>query len=87
MAQNWKTEITEVNDPLANYQGQPIISRGSPTSTYLGRVVLELWQEGSTSNDADGLAVTADAVNENHNGLLQRVAAALPIRVSRMKAL
>lgn len=79
----WNEEISRADDPLAAYQGKPVISQGSG-GTYVGRVVLELWDASDgTGDDAGGLAITSDAADGDHSSLLNRVTSALPVKVAR----
>lgn len=70
-------------DPLAKYARQPIISAGAPNSTYVGRVILELWDSGG--DDWRSMAVSTDAAEGADAALLQRVAKALPTLTARRK--
>jgi hypothetical protein len=79
----WQGEEHAAPDPLAKYQGQPLISAASPSSTYVGRVIVELWDSGG--EDWRSLAVSADAAVGDNAALLQRVAAALPATAARRK--
>ena len=83
MSGTWKKQSSPVDDPLAAYHGKPVISHGGPNQHYLGRVVVELWEDGSTRDDSYKLALSSDAVDGNYTKLRQRVAAALPVRVLR----
>jgi len=77
-----KGTISDIQDPLADYQARPIISAAtSPDAQYIGRVVIELWAQPQSS-DAGGLAYTVDAVNSDQASLLQRAAAALTFRLA-----
>ena len=70
--------IVLVASPLIAYQGRPIMGPNAGT-TYLGRVVFELWSDSNgVIPDSSGIAFTSDAVNGNHAALLARVVAALP---------
>ncbi len=76
-----QTSISAATDPLVPYQGRPLISAGDDRSAYAGRVIIELWGRPNSS-DAGGLAYQIDAVDGNNAALIQRIAAALPIRLS-----
>ncbi|HLW01833.1 MAG TPA: hypothetical protein VKT82_24480 [Ktedonobacterales bacterium] len=76
-----RAQPAPVDDPLAAYQGKPVISRGGANQHYLGRVVVELWDDGSPRDDAHKLALSSDAVDGQHAKLCQRIAAAFPARV------
>jgi hypothetical protein len=80
---NWKAEISPVDDPLAAYRKQPVISGAGSNATYVGRVVIELWSDGGVSDDAKMIAITADAVDGKHANLLERVALALTRRMQQ----
>jgi hypothetical protein len=79
----WQGEEHAGPDPLAKYQRQPVISTGGPSSTYVGRVIVELWDTGG--EDWRSMAVSADAAVGDDAALLQRVAAALPTMAARRK--
>ena len=74
----WVATTAPVDDPLAAYQGKPVISRGGPNQQYLGRVVVELWDDGSPRDDSDKLSLSSDAVDGNHLHIRERIAKALP---------
>jgi hypothetical protein len=80
---NWKAEILSVDDPLAPYRKTPVISGAGPNATYLGRVVVELWSDGGVSDDAQMIAITADAVDGKHANLLERVTRALTLQMQQ----
>lgn len=81
---NWRAETSRVvDDPLAAYRKKPVISGAGPNATYIGRVVIELWADTSVSDDADTIAITADAVDGKHANLLERVTLALTQRMQR----
>ncbi len=96
MPNTWQETVTAVPDPLKGLHGQPLIAGaghrglpGQPTvadaglqSSYAGRVVVEVFDGGSTS-DANRLAYSVDAVGVARPALLQRVAAALPVLLSQ----
>lgn len=67
-------------DPLAGYYDVPIISVPQPGQTYVGRVILELW-ESPGSDDANSLVMMGQPA------LIQRVAQALPVRLARQPKL
>lgn len=82
-----RTQVTtgQVEDPLAQFHGRPVVSSASSSSaTYLGRVVVELWaQEGHS--DADGLALMLDVPSGiESRAFLQRIADALQTRIPRL---
>jgi hypothetical protein len=80
---SWTVEVTQVDDPLAGYRKQPIISRGGPNASYVGCVIIEFWEDATAHDDGDRLAISADAVDGNHAQLLDRIAAALPLRLRK----
>jgi len=72
----------EVPDPFAGFSGKPMFSGGGPTATYVGRVVIELW-ESPNMTDEQTMAITTDTTGSvDWKTLLQRVAAALPARIA-----
>jgi hypothetical protein len=84
----WIKTQSNAPDPLANYMNRPIISGGGSDLRYAGRVIIELWDQVDTANasaaeDAQRLAISADAVNGDDAGLTKRITAALPAHVSR----
>ncbi len=80
----WKAEISEVDDPLVGYHKKPIISlASSPNAKYLGRVIVELWDNTGARDDADALTISAGAMDGKHGKLLARIAEALLVRVQR----
>lgn len=80
---SWQAKKGPADDPLAHYRKQPIISRTGPDSTYLGRVIIELYDDGRGGADADNIAVTAGAMDGQHAQLLERVEKALATRLQR----
>lgn len=79
----WQSGTFEADDPLANYRKKPIISQGGPNATYVGRIIIELWEEGPATDDAQKIAISADAADGNHAKLLARIAASLPRRLEK----
>jgi hypothetical protein len=65
------------------YQKRPIITRGGPNQAYVGRVIIEMWEDASSPDDASKIAFVVDAVDGNHAAFLERVASALPQRLLR----
>lgn len=86
---NWK--IVKKNpsgtDPLAAYHGQPMIANPGPKSTYLGRIIVEFYEDGSTKPDANKIAFSVDAVDGNHDSFAMRVAKALVARLEKQNPL
>lgn len=79
-----KQEISgSTSDPLANSQGGPILGQQREMVYYVGRVIVELWEPRSGSDDSYSIACSIDAANGDKKTLLKRVAAALPARVNR----
>ena len=78
----WNHQKTQAPDPLTNYQYQPILSTPGPNDNYLGRVIIELYDDGSTRPDAAKIAYSAAAVDGNNAQLAARIAQAL---VERLK--
>lgn len=77
----WQKTQESVPNPLAKYTAKPIISDAEPHGSYLGRVILELWETGN--GDWRSLAVSVDAVDGDGLSLLRRVTTALPAAVER----
>lgn len=86
MSHTWSKQTGNVDDPLAAYHGKPILSQGGPNQHYLGRLVVELLEDGRPRDDSYKLALTAGAVDGNHANFTRRIAAALPVRVQRDEA-
>ncbi len=80
---SWRAGVNSgAPDPLADFRHRPIIGEAQG-KTYVGRVIVELWEDSSAPDDARGIAMSADAVNGDHAALARRVAAALPKVMSR----
>lgn len=73
-------------DPLHGYHGKPIVSDAVPGESYVGRVIVELWDVPGRGDESN-LAISVDAVDRDQPQLLQRVAAALPRRLTRQPGL
>jgi hypothetical protein len=71
-------------DPLAGFAGKPILAAQSAGATYLGRVVIEVWDTGRSHDPSFGLTFSSDAVDGNHRNLLRHVANGLPTRVAKL---
>jgi hypothetical protein len=74
--------------PLGAYHGQPILGQvaqgqGGASSQYIGRVVVELWDDGSQLDDAYKIIFSADATDGNPGKLLDRIAPALLKRAQK----
>lgn len=74
---------TGAPDPLADYRDRPIISRAGPSKTYVGRVIVELWEDQDNPDDAHSMTVSAEAHDGDNAALLKRVATALPNLLNR----
>jgi hypothetical protein len=70
-------------DPLASYEGKPILGQHGSSQRYVGRVVVELWETEQSVDDSQRIVFTADAADGNHSALLRRVAPALLKRVQK----
>jgi hypothetical protein len=80
---DWKASVESADDPLAAYHLKPVISSGGPNATYLGRIVIELWDTPEARDDAYRIAMTSEEVDGKHADLLARLAAALPTVIQR----
>lgn len=79
----WNMETsTAVDDPLTGYDKKPVISRGGSNATYAGRVIIEMW-DGVGRDDGDRIALVVGAIDGHHGEFLERVAAALTLRLQR----
>ena len=74
-------QISDVPDPLSAFRGMPAISTAVPQAYYVGRLIVELWEQPDIS-DAAGIALQIDPANGDSTALLHRIAAALPPRLS-----
>jgi hypothetical protein len=86
---SWNKNITgsdSAAEPLAPYAGTPILGSQGPGAVFLGRVVVEVWQQpGKAGSDPSrGISFSSEAVDGDHRGLLRRVAATLPQRVAKL---
>ncbi len=82
------------NNPLAGTGGRPIVGVPSPTHTFVGRIVIELFEGTQPAADAN-TQITVDAnelvlivspglgSNTTKAGLLKRIAAAFPVRAAK----
>ena len=85
---SWIESETSAPDPLSNFVNRPIISGGGSDLRYAGRVIIEVWDRVDASSvsaaeDAQRLAISADASDGDAASLTARVVAALPAHVSR----
>jgi hypothetical protein len=78
----WNQQAGQAPDPLANYQYQPILAAPGSNVQYLGRVIVEFYDDGSTRPDARKIAYSVAAVDGNNAQLATRIAQAL---VERLK--
>ncbi|MGH2442953.1 MAG: hypothetical protein ACRDFX_07310 [Chloroflexota bacterium] len=76
-------------DPLGSWHGRPMISHPSQRGNFVGRVVIELWDQGDAApsrapsqRDAAGLVLLVDPAIDAVPApeLLSRVVASLPLR-------
>ena len=79
----WNMEAPAVDDPLKGSHKKPVISSGGPNATYVGRVIIELWDGTTARDDADRIAMVVGAVDGHHAELLERIATALTQRLRR----
>ena len=86
MAGGWESKASHVDDPLAEYAGRPIVSGPATPGKYLGRVVVELWENTShAGTPIDAVTMSLDPAAEIANvDLLRRAAARLPDVVSTL---
>jgi len=83
---DWTTTQTSGQaDPLATFQGKPMLGT-HPRGTFLGRVVIEMWETGSALDDSNKLSLSFEAVDGGHAAFLRRVTAALPGRIEKLPA-
>lgn len=80
---SWNASVVPADDPLAAHHKKPVISSGGPNATYLGRIVIELWDTPEARDDADRIALTSDASDGKHADLLSRIVTALPLVAQR----
>ncbi len=81
----WEKKMApgSTSDPLANHIGMPILGQQGPNAQFVGRVIVELWENNDGKDDSYHIAFSVDAVSGDEKALLKRVAAALPARVNR----
>ncbi|QBD76418.1 hypothetical protein EPA93_10515 [Ktedonosporobacter rubrisoli] len=82
MSQQWQGEQrqTQAVDVLSSVRNQPILGQQGANATYVGRVIVELW-ETSAKDDSKGIAISVSAMNGDNATLLERVANGLLKRV------
>ena len=88
MAKEWNQQTTAdaaISDPLANHRNVPILAEVGPDSRYVGRVIVELFDDDSSKPDSNKIAFSVGAVDGNKAVLIQRVADALVKRVQQTK--
>jgi len=88
--------VTDPADPFEAFHGKPMFSGAGAAGTYLGRIVVELWEFPPSSvgltmqqRDANGLALLiepASAGSAERDELLERVASSLPLVSDRTKS-
>jgi hypothetical protein len=84
------------NSPLAGTAGIPLVGVPRSGKTFVGRIIIELFEDSQTGRDADanrqaaidanGLALSVSTglgTDITRAELLQRIAAAFPIRAER----
>lgn len=77
----WKSKVSQsTSDPFKDFEKKPMFGQGPENKRYLGRVVIEMWDDGSSVDDANKIIFTADAVDGDHSSFLKRVASALAKR-------
>ncbi len=76
-------------DPMSSWHGRPMISQPLQHGAFIGRVVIELWDQGDATSsrvpshrDAAGLVLLVDPAIDAVPApeLLRRVVASLPLR-------
>jgi hypothetical protein len=76
-----RVERPQSPDPLQNHYGKPLIGVVFPSMKYVGRLIIELYEQPGSS-DANSLVLGMDpAPGESQADLVKRIAAALPERV------
>lgn len=76
-----RIERPQSPDPLQNYYGKPLIGEAGPSMKYVGRLIIELYEQ-PYSSDANSLVLAFDpAPGESQGDLVKRIAAALPERL------
>lgn len=84
MSKEWQhSSASSQPDPLSAYLDQPMIAHPGPNSRYVGRVIVELYENGSEKSDASKIAYTVDAIEGNYDTLALRIAKALVARLSQ----
>lgn len=83
MSTPWNKQTATTKNPLAAYHGKPLISQVAAGQTYLGRLIVEMWDDGSAQDDSYKLALSCWAQSGNYADLTRRISAALPVRVQR----
>jgi hypothetical protein len=79
-------EITTAG-PLANWEGKPFVGRADSDKTYVGRIIVELYEGPHITSDANGLVLNVSPAIDStitHEALLKRVAAAFPARAEKV---
>jgi hypothetical protein len=79
----WASRSFPADDPLQAYRKKPIISHAGSDATYVGRIIIELWSDDNMTDDAEMIAITADAVDGKHAKLLDRITHALSRKMQK----
>jgi hypothetical protein len=74
---------SDVDDLLKDHRKRPIISDGGPKAKFVGRVIIEMWEDDSPLDDGNKIAIVPNAMDGKHAQFLERVAAALALHMQR----
>jgi hypothetical protein len=76
-------------EPKAPQRGKPYLSQGGGHATYLGRVIIEVWDDAGYGDPSWGLSYTYDLAPTGVSGkeLLDRVASNFSERLQKDKPL
>jgi len=89
-----RKEIIMADHPLAGMGGKPLVGIPTSNQTFVGRIIIELFENSQASADANG-KVVADASgmalsvslglgsSTTKAELVQRISAAFPVRATR----
>lgn len=89
--QGRKLVSSNISDPFAGHHQEAVYSTGSPGATYLGRVVIELWNSPTSlrklspvQRDTAGMTLYVEPTEQagDADSLLKRVEVALSRRVA-----
>jgi hypothetical protein len=75
----WKKVVSQEDDPLLNYIGQPILGKQNGGAVYRGRIIVELWE----TSQADQVAYSLDFPDGDSQVLLQRTLKALASKIQQ----